>query len=93
MFTLKHGAVLEEEENEILEQLKLLLGKHIKKWLQPLHGILMAEVKSAVNKVNCALVEVETRNLTELNDVMYASAAYVSELAGANKTPKSGRVG
>lgn len=53
----------------------------------------MAEVKSAVNKVNCALVEVETRNLTELNDVMYASAAYVSELAGANKTPKSGRVG
>lgn len=53
----------------------------------------MTEVKSAVNKVNCALVEVETRNLTELNDVMYASAAYVSELVGANKTPKSGRVG
>ena len=45
IFTLKRDAVLEEEENEILEQLKLLLGSYGKE--RPLHGILKVKVKSA----------------------------------------------
>lgn len=80
--------MLEEEENEVLKQLKLLLSKNKKVRLQPLHGICNAKVNSAVNKVNCVLVKIEIGNLTEMNNFAYGSAAYISKLVGDNKTPK-----
>ena len=79
--------MLEEEENEVLKQLKLLLSKNKKVRLQSLHGICNAKVNSAVNKVSCVLVEIEIGNLTELNNIAYGSAAYISKLVGDNKTP------
>ena len=42
-----------------------------------------------MNKVNCVLKKIDIRNLTELNNTMYAAAAYVTELVGANKLPKT----
>ena len=45
-------------------------------------------MKCAVNKVNCVLKKIDIRNLTELNN-MYAAAAYVTELVGANKLSKT----
>ena len=42
-----------------------------------------------MNKVRCVLKKLDIRNLTELNNTMYAAAAYVSELVGANKLPKT----
>ena len=39
-------------------------------------------------KVNCVRKKIDIRNLTELNNTMYA-AAYVTELVGANKLPKT----
>ena len=35
------------------------------------------------------LKKIEIRNLTELNNAMYAGAAYVTELVGTNKLPKT----
>ena len=54
-----------------------------------LHEIPKAKVKCAVNKVNCMLIKIDICNLTELSNNMYAVAAYVSELAGADKLPKT----
>ena len=45
-------------------------------------------MKCAVKKVNCVLKKIDIRNLTELNNTMYAAAAYVTGLVGANKLPK-----
>ena len=46
-------------------------------------------VKCAVNKVKFVLKKIDIRNLTELNNIMYADVAYVFELVGANKLPKT----
>ena len=43
-----------------------------------------------MNKVISVLKKIDIRNLTELSNTMYAAAAaYVSELVGANKIPKT----
>ena len=42
-----------------------------------------------MNKVNCVLKKIDIRNLTELNNTMYAAAAYVTELVGVNKLPNT----
>ena len=49
-----------------------------------LRRILKPKVKCAVNKVNSTHKKIDIRNLTELNNTMYASAAYVSEKVVAN---------
>ena len=54
-----------------------------------MRGIPKAKVKCAVNKVNCVLKKTDIRNLTELNNTMYAAAAHVTELVGANNLPKT----
>ena len=46
-------------------------------------------MKCAVNKANCVLKKIDIRNLIELNNTMYAAAAHVTELVGANKLPKT----
>ena len=46
-------------------------------------------MKCGVNKVISVLKKIDIRNLTKLNNTMYAAAAYVSELVGANKIPKT----
>ena len=56
--------------------------------MKSLRGILKAKVKCAVNKVICVLKKIDIRNLTELNNTVYAAAAYVSEFFGADKLPK-----
>ena len=86
---LKHGTVLQGDENEIFEQLIIFVHKKEKEQLKSLRGILKAKVKCTVNKVNCVLKKIDIRNLTELNNTMYAAAAYVTELVGANKLPKT----
>ena len=67
----------------------LFVYKKEKQQLKSLRGILKAKVNCAVNKVNCMLKKIDIRNLTELNNTMYAAAAYVTELVGANKLPKT----
>ena len=42
-----------------------------------------------MNKVKFVLKKINIRNLTELNNIMYAAAAYVFKLVGANKLPKT----
>ena len=86
---LKHGTVLQGDENEIFEQLIIFVHKKEKEQLKPLGGILKSKVKCAVNKANCVLKKIDIRNLTELNNTMYAGAAYATELVGANKLPKT----
>ena len=46
-------------------------------------------MKCAVKKVNCVLKKIDIQNLTELSNTIYAAAAYVTELVGANKLPKT----
>ena len=86
---LKHGTVLQRDENEIFEQLIMFVDKKEKEQLKSLRGIPKARVKCAVNKVNCVLKKIDIRNLAELNNAMYVAAAYVSELVGANKLPET----
>ena len=86
---LKHSTVLQGDGNEIFEQLIIFVHKKEKEQLKSLRGILKAKVKCTVNKVNCVLKKIDIRNLTELNNTMYAAAAYVTELVGANKLPKT----
>ena len=86
---LKHGTVLQGDQNEIFEQLIRSVYKKEKEQLNSLRGIPKAKVRFAVNKVNCVLKKINIRNLTELNNTMYAAAAYVSELVRANKLPKT----
>ena len=49
---LKHGSVLQEDENEIFEQLIIFVRKKEKKQLKSLRAIPKAKVKCAVNNVN-----------------------------------------
>ena len=86
---LKHGTVLQGSENEIFEQLIIFVYKKEKEQLKLSHGVPKAKVKCAANKVNCVLKKTDIQNVTELNNTMYAAAAYVSELAGVNKLPKT----
>ena len=86
---LKHGTVLQGDENEIFEQLLIFVYKKEKEQLKSLRGIPKTKVKCAVNKVNCVFKKIDIRNLTELNNTMHAAAAYVTELVGANKLPKT----
>ena len=86
---LNHDTVLKGDENEIFEQFIVFVYKKEKQQLKSLRGILKAKVKCAVNKVNCVLKKIDIRNLTELNNTMYAAAAYVTELVGANKLPET----
>ena len=69
---LKH---LQGDENEIFEQLIVFVYKKEKQQLKSLRGIPKAKVKCAVSKVNCVLKKIDIRNLTELNNTMYAAAA------------------
>ena len=64
---LKHGIVLQGDENEIFEQLIVFVYKKEKQQLKSLRGIPKGKMKCAVNKVNCVLKKIDTRNLTELN--------------------------
>ena len=77
---LKHGTFLQGDENEIFEQLIIFLHKKEKEQLKSLRGIPKAKAKCAVNKVNCVLKKIDIRNLSELNNTMYAAAAYDTEL-------------
>ena len=52
---LKHGTVLQEDENETFKQLIMFVYKKEKEQLKSLRGIPKAKVKCAVNKVNCVL--------------------------------------
>ena len=47
--------------------------------LKSLRGIPKAKVKRAVSKANCMLKKTDIRNITELNNTMYATVGYVSE--------------
>ena len=85
---LKPDTILQGHENEIFEQLVVFVYKKEKQQLKSLRGIPKAKMKCAVNKVNCVLKKIDIRNLTELNN-MYAAAAYVTELVGANKLSKT----
>ena len=84
---LKLDTVLQGHENEIFE-LVVFVYKKEKQQLKSLREIPKAKVKCAVNKVNCVLKKIDIRNLTKLNN-MYAAAAYVTELVGANKLSKT----
>ena len=87
--SLKHVTVLQGDENEIFEQVIIYVYKKEKEQLKSLHGIPKAKVKCSVNKVNCVLKKTDIRNLTELHNTMHTAAAYVTELVGANKLPKT----
>ena len=76
---LKHGTVLEADEYKTFDPLIIFLYKKEKKQLKALRGILKAKVKCAVNKVNCVRKKIDIRNLTELNNTMYAVTANVTE--------------
>ena len=52
---LKHGIVLQGDENEIFEQLIIFLYKKEKEQSKSLRGILKVKVKFALNKANCML--------------------------------------
>ena len=65
---LKHGTVLQGDENEIFEQLTIFVDKKEKEQLKALRGIPKAKVNFAVNKVNCVLKKIDIRNLTELKN-------------------------
>ena len=86
---LKHGTVVQGDENEIFEQLIIFVYKKEKEQLKSLRGIPKSKVKCAVNEVNCVLKKIDLRNLTGLNNTMYAATAYVSELVRADKLPKT----
>ena len=86
---LKHGTVLQGDENEIFEQLIIFVHKKEKEQLKVLRRIPKAKMKCAVNKVNGVLKKIDIRNLTELNNTMYTAAAYVTEMVGASKLPNT----
>ena len=52
---LKHGTVLQGDENEIFEQLIVFVYKKEKEQLKSLPGIPKGTMKSAVSKVSCVL--------------------------------------
>ena len=76
------------KEMEIFEQLIMFVDKKEKDQLKSLRGIPKTKVKCAMNNVSCVLKKIDIRNLTELSNTMYAAAAYVPKLVGANKLPK-----
>ena len=77
---LKHGTVLPGDENEIFKQLIIFVHEKEKEQLKLLRGIPKAKVNCAVSKVSCVPKKIVIRSLTELNNTMYAAAAYVTEL-------------
>ena len=86
---LKHDTVLQGDENKIFEQFNVFVYKKEKQQLKSLRGIPKAKVKCAVNKINFVLKKIDILNLSELESTMYATAAYVANLVGANKLRKT----
>ena len=54
---LKHGTVLQEDENEIFEQIIMFVYKREKEQLKLLRRVPKTKVQCAVDKVSCVLKE------------------------------------
>ena len=67
---LKHDIVLQGDENQIFEQLIVFVYKKETQQLKSIRGIPKAKMKCTVNKVNCVLKKIDTRNFTERNNTM-----------------------
>ena len=75
---------LSEEEQEWLVWMDEIL-KLERTRLPCLRGINKGKLKSAVKKVDILLGKIEVGNITTTNDIIYAGAALVTEMVGANK--------
>ena len=78
---LVEGCELSPEEVEVIKKLEKILPKKRER-LPSLRGIERRKLKEVTKKVDAVREKIETNDITNTNDLMYAGAAVVTDLVG-----------
>ena len=78
------------EDMTILEKMHIVLSKETREILPPLRGVEKHRLLEATRKVDKVMNKIELRNITELNDLVYAGAAAVTEMLGLKNRKSTG---
>ena len=80
VFVMTMIVQISKEDITILEKMRNVLLKETRERLPPLRGIEKQRLLEATRKVDEVLDKIEVGNITELNDLVYTSAAVVTEM-------------
>ena len=83
LYILPDYELSEEEQGLFIRMEEILNSERIR--LPSLRGINKGKLKSTVKKVDTLMSKIEADNITTTNDIIYAGAALVTEMVGANK--------
>ena len=81
---LVEGCELSPEEVEVIKKLEKILPKKRER-LPSLRGIERRKLKEVTKKVDAVREKIETNDITNTNDLMYAGAAVVTDLVGVKR--------
>ena len=82
VFVIKMNMHITNEDMTIFEKMCNVLSKETRERQQPLRGIEKHRSLEATRNVDEVTNKIEVRNITELNDLVYAGAAVVTEMLG-----------
>ena len=82
VFVTKMNMQIMNEDMTMLEKMCNVLLKETRERLPPLRGIEKHRLLEATRKVDKVMNKIDFGNITELNDLVYAGAAVVTEMLG-----------
>ena len=90
VFIVKMSMHIMNEDMTILEKMHIVLSKETREILPPLRGVEKHRLLEATRKVDKVMNKIELRNITELNDLVYAGAVSVTEMLGLKNRKSTG---
>ena len=90
VFVIKMNMQITNENMTILQKMRNVLSKEKRARLPPLRGIEKHRSLEATRKVDEVMNKTEAGNITELNDLVYAGAAVVTEMLGVKNRKSTG---
>ena len=81
-FVIKMNMQITSEDMTILEKMCNVLSKEAKETVPLLRGVEKDRLLEATEKVDEVMNKIKVGNITELNDLVYAGAAVVTEMLG-----------
>ena len=90
VFIVKMSMHIMNEDMTILEKMHIVLSKETREILPPLRGVEKHRLLEATRKVDKVMNKIELRNITELNDLVYAGAVAVTEMLGLKNRKSTG---
>ena len=82
VFVTKMNMQIMNEDMTMLEKMCNVLLKETRERLPPLRGIEKHRLLEATRKVDKVMNKIDVGNITELNDLVYAGSAVVTEMLG-----------